>query len=386
MNSRKIALSLAKQYRTCPPEKIRRDPGQQELLRQHEERCPYCAQGYYHEWGLWDDLQRQLQQNEIAKEKSLEEIQPGQLYLLDPKLSGWDQERKLWFNSPIVLVLESDLSIADGVLVAQTYHDITLAGPGDLILEDIIPLGGMFIQAWHTYTLKKSMLSSPVARISSEFLTAVRMLAQSAEDYPEWALKPRPMSEADPRIYFRELEIQVGYFFASRAAAEIIYNLESYALCLTYSSEIEIVEEIDLLAPGTYWTTQPQTVEQALTLAHLTPDRIPLAAETEPKKTILVNLVLVEEGKLQALHGATAELFSRHSTTESLFISGRIENAPSDVADSRLICHILDVNKQPISPLRLKWDPKRGSFYAEFPFQGDDNPSIHLALIWERRK
>ena len=93
MYSRKIALSIAKQYRRCPPPRIMEEPSQQNALKNHSSVCPYCA-GHDRESRIaWDTLAHEIKRMRLSVEKSNPDehkpVCPGQLRLVQPDPGLW---------------------------------------------------------------------------------------------------------------------------------------------------------------------------------------------------------------------------------------------------------------------------------------------------------
>ena len=211
MYSRKLALTLAKQYRTCPAPVVRDDPSQRLEYERHLAICPYCSMQRVEEREAWIVLSKELE-DLFADEKEHEQkemVCPGQFRFLRKDLAIWREG--LFYNPPMVLVLEKTGVISDDVLVSQIYHDISLAGPGDLVLKDRqTPVGDLFIESWNLYTLKAADLGESLGSVPPEIINAARSFEKQPDAYPDWAILPRPFAENDSRIYFRELENRSG--------------------------------------------------------------------------------------------------------------------------------------------------------------------------------
>ena len=215
MHSRKSALTRARQYRRCPPPEIAEDPSHAAYMKQHLAVCPHCGAAESNRLKIWNDLSSRLKEYFCAAENNSEApaISTGQLRFLKPGLAGW--HNGYFFNPPCVLVLETAKEIADEIFVAQVYHEIGLAAPGDLILDDDRSgAGDLFVECWNTYTLKSSYLGPIIATVTPEIIETVKTMEKQADFLPDWALLPKPLTEHDPRLYFRELEIETGYVFA----------------------------------------------------------------------------------------------------------------------------------------------------------------------------
>ena len=154
MHSRKFALTMAKIYRLCPPSHVVCDSSSRDMWRAHRSRCPYCAVEDKEGRGAWERMVERFgavfPSADVIENGDAPRV--GQLRYVTKSLGSWRDG--FYYNPPLVLVLDVPLAVSDDVLVAQTYHDIALAGPGDLIVEDPLHPGGMmFVESWHTYTV-----------------------------------------------------------------------------------------------------------------------------------------------------------------------------------------------------------------------------------------
>lgn len=123
--------------------------------------------------------------------------------------------RDIFYNPPLVLVLEDVGEISDDLWVAQTYHDIYLAGPGDLILSaEQTGTDELFVECWNTYRLNTKDLDPPLGQISLDIMEAIEILREDSDAYPVWAFQTKPLTNHDVRIYFRELEAEVARIFS----------------------------------------------------------------------------------------------------------------------------------------------------------------------------
>jgi hypothetical protein len=215
MYSRKSALSQAKVFRTCPPSHIANDFRYKSDMQRHAAICPYCSLQVREEQKRWEKLTALIQDTLTANASPPHDddnISPGQLRHIKAERGRWHEG--YFYNPPLVLVIES---FSQDVRVAQTYHDIYLAGPGDLILSEeqtgIMPL---FAECRNTYWVKAAHLDRPAGKTDADIATIVNRLARDTPAYPDRALQPKPFADQDVRIYFRELEAQVAEMFNIR--------------------------------------------------------------------------------------------------------------------------------------------------------------------------
>lgn len=216
MYSRISALSQARKYRTCPPPYIADNPSHNKYLQQHMGICPYCSLQVMEERDNWNNLTRHIQDffYPPSQPKNHDKVLKGQLRYIRSDMGKWHEG--YFFNPPLVLVLEYPDDISGHILTAQTYHDIYLAGPEDLILSnDQTSVGDeLFVECWNIYTLNIENLGPAIGQVTSDIIEAVRKLEKNAEAYPAWALMPKPFKNHDTRIYFRELETEVSSIFS----------------------------------------------------------------------------------------------------------------------------------------------------------------------------
>jgi hypothetical protein len=211
MYTRKFALSQAKIYRTCPPPNIADHPAYQEYLQQHFSICPYCSAQVTDDRRNWGILAKQIQ-DRLPSPPISDDILKGQLRYIRSSLSRWHDG--YFYNPPLVMVLEESNGSSERISVAQTYHDICLAAPGDLILSDG-QTDGIFAECWNIYTLPPGDLGISVGQTAPELTDIIKELNSNFEAYPSWALQPKPLAENDPRIFFRELEREVALIFSA---------------------------------------------------------------------------------------------------------------------------------------------------------------------------
>lgn len=384
MYSRKLALTLAKQYRTCPPPVVRDDPSQRLEYERHLAICPYCSMQKKEEHEAWIALSRELE-NLFEGEKEheqVEKVNPGQFRFLRKDLSRWREG--LFYNPPMVLVLENTSVISDDLLVSQACHDISLAGPGDLILRDHqTPVGDLFLESWNIYTLKAADLGKNLGCVPPEIINAVKSLEKEPDAYPDWAILPRPFTVNDPRIYFRELEVEVGYTFAVRSVSGLMEEAEAPRLRLAYTSAKAVRDAVHKIVPGTRWQREPMTREEALALAELPPENLLLAANDKAAERTSANLIRIEAGKVKSIEPLPMEIYGQSGT---LTISSRIFELPEDLNNTYLISFLDLEGSNPRSPVRHEWKEETGDFMIEFQSQEDAKWSLKMAVLFEPAK
>lgn len=383
MYSRKIALSLAKRYRRCPPPQILTDPSHEAACKKHRAICPYCSSGNRESLTVWNYLAREMKRVYPSIEKPgpvwENSVRPGQFRLIKPRAGVWRDN--YFYTPPMVFIIRNATSIPGAVWAAQTYYDIQMAGPGDLILTvEETQLAPLFVECWNTYTLKETLLGPPLDTVSAPVLDGAVKCEQQTQFCPEWAVLSRPLVENDPRIFFRELELEVAYTFASQSVSQIMTDLEAPPLKQHYGSPVQIQEMIRKTIPGTHWKRSPQSPEEAFAMAELPLERIPLAAADKTSREITANLVRMEEGKVQSINPLVMKL---HGRSGELILSGRIQDLPKDVHGSRLICFLEPEGGPPVSPVRCEWKAETGDFMLAFSCAEDTVWRLKAAVVFE---
>lgn len=383
MYSRKIALSLAKQYRKCPPPGIMEDPSHQRAWENHRAVCPYCSGKETESRTAWDTLAHELERIHLPVEKAYPDarkpVRPGQFRFVRPDAGVWREN--YFYTPPIVFIIKRIPAIPEAILAAQIYHDIHLAAPGDLIVTaDESALGPLFVECWNTYTLKKTLLGPPLDTAPERVVDAVLKCENQPEFSPEWAMLPRPLTENDPRIFFRELELEVAYTFSSQSVSQIMEAFEVPALNQLYSSPARLQEMICTAVPGTHWKKLPLSPEEACAMAELPAERLPLAAEDQITHKTTANLIRMEALRVKSINPVVMELYGRSG---ELTLSGRIHGLPEDFDHSRFICFLELEGRPPISPVKCEWKEETGDFIVEFSYIEDITWRLKAAVVIE---
>ncbi|MEA1945886.1 MAG: hypothetical protein U9N83_01130 [Thermodesulfobacteriota bacterium] len=385
MHSRKLALAMAKQYRQCPPPDIIQDPLQQDQIKLHCSICPYCSTDLSSDIPFWDKLS-QIIVKKYSKAGFTEPdipILPGQFRLIKYGLAGWKDG--FYYSPPLILVLESNESQSNTAIVAHTFHDVTLAGPDDLILfAEQTGCGELFVQCWHIYTVKTDHLEPPSGRINPEILEVVKRMTKNHEDLPDWALMPAPLTEHDPRKYFRELEVETGYFFASQSVGRLIEYPEHQQIRIVYSSLDEVIQALNEKIDGIFCPVHVDTVEEALAAVELPEEYYPLAAADKDKKAVSAKFVFVQNQKIMDLKGAEAEIYSVTSVSGGVAVSGKIHGLPENMVRSTFLCSLFSEDHTKVSlSEKTEWDPEQGFFYAEFSTDRVSDLDFRITLVFE---
>lgn len=383
MYSRKIALSLAKQYRKCPPPGIMTDPSQQRAWKNHRAVCPYCSGMNTESRDAWGTLVHEMERMQPSIEKSDPDtgkpVRPGQFRFVRSDAGVWREN--YFYTPPMVLITRRLTSIPGTVLAAQTYHDIQMAAPGDLIVTaDDSALGPLFVECWNTYALKEDFLGPSLDTVPARVMDAVPACGNQPGFLPEWAMLPRPLAENDPRIFFRELELEVADTFSSQSVSLLMKVFEAPALKQLCNSPARLQEMIRTAVPGTHWEKLPLSPEEACAMAELPVERLPLAAEDPITHKTTANLIRMEAGRVKSVTPVAMEL---HGQSGGLTLSGRIHGLPEDFDHSHFICFLKPKGRTPISPARCEWKEATGDFIIEFLYMEDIAWRLKAAVVIE---
>lgn len=207
------AWQQAWQERSCPPEDILFGEKNDELAA-HLEFCPACRetreQDGKEEVELGKDFCRRLEN--ISPPPTKEKISPGQIWAMKKDLGGWGEKTR-YYTPPLIVIIE-DLD-QWAVRVAQIHEISKFAWYGD------IPLGKDFegyAESWNIYPVRKQDLSHCWGAIDELTLAKLRQSANNSH---------HEIRQGSLLYNFRQLEIETGYFFSSRAVASLMEKYEA---------------------------------------------------------------------------------------------------------------------------------------------------------------
>lgn len=364
MYTRKQALALARQLRTCPPLSVKNDCKYAGQVRRHSDICPFCATALRDELEALDVLSEKLNISFAGAQETLP-VKPGQIRAVDPGLSCWRDD--YYYTAPEVAVLETGPD--DMVQVAQIWTDTALAGPGDLVLPDSMMKGfsELFIEPWNVYTLDKSFLGTCTGSLDPAVIESVIKMADTPDYRPEWALNPMPMKENDPRIFFRELETAVGHTFAAMAVAGFL--LESAPLITRLKEKF----------PGISWDWDPRNVDECLAALRLPSHVLPMAAADRDQKLLPAVYVCIGRRGLPEIRPVQCRIDYTAPPPDPFSVSGVIEDLPDGIPPDAFQCRIKDSQNRRLSPCTWSWQDEGKRFMAVF--DRPLSPDEHLVLF-----
>lgn len=368
MYTRKQALALARQLRTCPPLSVKNDRKYEGQVRRHTEICPFCATALKDNLEALDVLSEKLKTT-FAKAPAAQAAEPGQVRAVDPGLSCWRDD--YFYTAPEVAVIET--GPGNMVQVAQIWTDTALAGPGDLVLPDSMMKGfsELFIEPWNIYTLDKSFLGACTGTLDPAVIESVIKMADTPDYQPDWALNPMPMKENDPRIYFRELEIEVGYTFASMAVGTLVSGIQESGFPLELESLITRLKE---KFSGISWDWKPRNIEECLAAVRLPSHVLPMAAADQDQKMLTAVYACVDYRDLLEIRPVQCRIDYTVPPPGPFSVSGIIEDLPDGIPADAFQCRIKDNQNRRLQPCDWSWHSEEKRFMAVFdrPLSGDE--------------
>ena len=201
------------------------------------------------------------------------------------------------------------------------------------------------------------------------------------EAMPPWAMLPMPMKEHDPRLYFRELEVEVGYMFASRAVGEIMAGMER--LHLDYDSGEQLRADIRNKAKIIEFPRTPASFEETLASAKFPADVYAKAAAADERESIPANMVVLRNGRVYDFKPIYGIITSKMHTEEGLNISGAFPLIPEFARNPRMICFYWSKATGAMVPDNMHWEVSSGVFAAKFKTAHPDDGILEFALIYE---
>ena len=304
---------------------------------------------------------------------------PGEIRLIRPELGRWHEG--CYYTPPAVLLLKPIEGVQSAFRAAQVYGDADLAGPGDLVLEPACT-GTMelMVECWNSYPVMSDQLGGRLGDVSEEVLKAVSDLAEDPWRYPEWAVVPAALGDDDPRVYFRELEVEVAHLFARDAVSAVLEAMENRRFQIqTVGGSIE--QDLRRIQPkiriGRGW----RTPEEALVLAGFPAEEYALAADEKERVIVGANYVLVQDHLVRKILPVHVELFPREWKSGRMVIGGRFLDPPRPEGELRLLIFLSRGNAPLVPPYNVVFDAETGDFSADFPDGEQGLTEVKIALL-----
>ena len=383
MYTRKQALAFAIQIRTCPPPDVRNQKEYQTENKRHRDICPFCSTDIKNEIDAWNVLSENFKKriNPTNLHDDKKNIKNGQLRILNKNFCRWQEG--YYYTAPVVIVLKDQCEIDDEILVAQTWHDIYLASPGDLVVPEMLRTGSyeFFIEPWNVYTLKKQYLGPYLGQAADDVVEQTLKMHEDPNILPDWAPRLLPLIEEDPRQYFQELEIKTGYFFSIQAVNELMEKQTSNIFSFAHGSVDMLIGKIRKVKGDIEWLWQPETIEECFALLRFAPESIRLSASADDHKEIIAACLYLREGEIKALKPVECQVFHEKSSPEGYTVTGEIPGLAEDIKQLSFMCFMSDKKNRSLTPGKWSWDGITKNFLARFDRVKEKDDGVSIIII-----
>ena len=341
---------LAHQFRCCPPDHVLTGEMSDEL-KCHLETCPFCRVDRA------ISLPQVTLDPAVVDKREQPRPQPGELWSLQPSCGGWGPKNR-YYNPPVVLVI--GMTSSDYAQVVQISGAVELAGSDDLLLDN--GLSG-FAEPWNRYTLQTRELHSCLGRIPRQRVEDLHQHIAAEHS------APMPGSLL---WFFRQMEVETGWFFASRALDAFLEQPEDISVDSILDIPTEKLaadlRQLPVILPDMDFSSSAADI-----LAWTMPadDLLPLAAADLKPQSLQILLFIVEQGKIR-----TAEMIQGHLTLldrkkSTLHVSGCCR---SDLPDDACWIFRWQSNDWSLQPLPGQHGACEGVFWAVFPITEITSP------------
>ncbi|NOX33364.1 MAG: hypothetical protein GXP56_06445 [Deltaproteobacteria bacterium] len=374
MYTRKQALALARQLRTCPTPDIRNDADYIEENKRHNEICPFCSTDIKDEIDSWSILSEKYQKKfkAPATEMGDRQVTKGQLWKLNKNMCCWREG--YYYNAPVILVIKDHNTANNEILAAQTWHDIYLASPGDMVVPETHRTGvdEFFIETWNFYILKKHYLGRYLGNVTGEVVEYAMKMHANQDILPGWAPRLMALRQNDPRHYFQKLEIKTGHLMEQQAA-----NIPGFANDSTDS----FISKIKAAMDGLEWIWQPETIIECLALLKFTPESVALSASTKNRNEIIATFFCLRGEKIQTVKSVECLIFHEKSSSGGYTVTGEIQGLSAGTKELSFMCFIADKKNKYLSPGKWTWDDNSQQFLAQFNRVKGKNERVSILII-----
>lgn len=365
--TRKHALALAKQLRTCPPLSIKQSDHHAEQIDAHNRICPFCTTFLKDEIDAWDDFVQHLA-SDFSDALETPPAAPGQVRKLDPGLGCW--KNNYYYTPPDVLILSVDGTI---ITVAQIWPDMTLAGPGDLVVpRDLMHgLSALFVETWNIYAVDQSFLGPCTGTVENKVVDAVLQMDETPDVLPSWAIVPIPLNENDPRQFFRELEIETGYTFSSMAVPLLVAHVEKETTPATLES---MITRIKNKIPDITWDWVPQSIDACLAAVRFPDHVLPMGAAQDDTQYLTAAYYAFDGENLDGVVPVECRIEHKSPSCDPFSISGVVDAPEIDFTGDEFKGFIKDSTNRTLTACDVHVDPGQRRFMAAFhrPLTADE--------------
>lgn len=357
--TRKQALAIAKQIRSCPPRTVRDDPAQSREYDRHREHCPFCSTDICPETDAWRILAASAADADMINP----EMAPGQIRQIRPERSAWRDH--LYINPPAVLVLEPVRPSDNTVLTVQTWHDIYLGAPGDLAVPAHLMdgPGELIIESWNHYRLTPDSLGRVMGTVGTPVVEAVIRMIREPDFVPSWAARFSEIKTDDPRVYFRQLEKKVASMFS----ASISTPVQSLA------------KEISRHISGASWSWTPGTLEECLGTIRLPDDYMPLSAAPAGTAELVGVFYRFENQRLASVSPVRFPVLREEVMAGEYIVTGTVPHILTDAHGLTVQCYLENIDEQRL--FRGDWTRDDFSDHYMIRFLKDKDPSERVSVV-----
>ncbi len=359
--TRKQALALARQLRTCPPLQVKQDPLETEPVKRHLDICPFCATSLKNEIEAFEALAEKLE-TAFFDTPDNSPVRAGQVRAIDPGLSCWQGD--YYYNAPEVAVLETGRP-GNRAKVAQVWLDTALAGPGDLVPPDTMVQGlsGLFIETWNIYTLDPGFLGPTLGTLDPEIIESVLMMNENPDYLPDWAFKPMPMKDNDPRIYFRDIEMNIGQAFAAMTVRHDAPEPQKPRIPVTLEA---LKATLEKKFTGISWDWPPKTLDECMAVLRFPSQVLPMRAAEDDDQTLTAGYFCFSRDGLKDARPVECQIRYQTSPPDSYSVSGVIEGLPETIPQDAFQCYIKDEKNRLLMACNWVWEGAGKRFMAVF--------------------
>ena len=378
MYTRKMALTFARRFRSCPGPEILQKTEYEMQIDHHLSICPYCSADQFNSDRTFQTLAKKLKRPQQTESTI---ATTGDIRQVKPEYGVWRDG--FYYHPPAVLVVDLLEQFPRHILVAQIYDDLILAGPGDLIVYDTqAGAGDFFIESWNMYLLTETHLGPALAGLDHEIVATGRTMVISPERVPRWVPLCMPMTEHDPRLYFRELEIEVGRALSDQISFRSAGGSEDPVKILEAMPPEILLNNLRRIHSGIRWRTPPETASQVLAFAQLPEHEIPLAADDIPEKSVPVICCRMEDHVFSRIFVMAARINDVMEKGREIIYAGEIKLGDNTFENSRLRAYLMEENRPEKGVCvaeNISWDQEMGFFKAQF--QDAFVPNHRLVLV-----
>lgn len=359
MYTRKQALSLALQIRTCPPGEIKGSPAHSIEYALHLKQCPFCSTGTGSDIEAWWSLA-----NAVPGDlRGDVQISIGQIRQIRPTESRWQDS--LYYNSPFIVVLEPVREMDETVTVVQTWHDIYMGAPGDILVPVNLMEGPdeLIVESWNIYRVKQETLGPVIGRVKSPVTEAVIRMAKEPDYIPPWAKQFVSLKKNDPRVYFRQVEKKVSGMFS---------------ISFEYMVK-DLKEQIIRLIPGASWTWLPSTIEECMGSIRLPDEYMPLSASTAGAGEIVGVFYRFENQRLVSVSSLSFSILTEEVFEGEYVIAGKVPDILKQRKGLQIECYLENITEERL--FTGEWIRDDAEEHYLIRFRKDKDPSDCVRIV-----